>query len=234
MQLRTVLAKSKNDAQHVGLLAESASIANGSMGFEQASRASLALVCEANHWDAAPIWYMNDDAALLSGGVWRFTDRTIGSELSTRAAAPSLDLEVVNDPRFVEALEGGPQSTLSWPVEAEGKVDLILEFFSQPPIALDDQSKTLLGHIAVQLGHVRVRGIVRERTAKLVFIDPVTELPNRAGFEHLFAQKLKDVKRRQSQLALMFIDLDGLKRVNDSLGHAVGDRLLKTVGARLK
>ena len=68
---------------------------------------------------------------------------------------------------------------------------------------------------------------------ELAFTDLITRLPNRTGFEHLFRQKLKDAKISGTCLALMFIDLDGFKRVNDSLGHQVGDNLLRTVANRL-
>ena len=246
------LTKLKNEAHLSGLIADSAMIANESTAFEQACPACLHLVCEANGWGAAHVWYSTTDATLLSSGIWNFNDEPDWSELSVRTAVlngdnagisaaisaktavPIVDLDLVNDPRFTECFPGGPQSTLSWPVEVGAKVDLVLEFFSPHPIALNAELKSLLSHVAVQLAHVRRREIERERAAKLAFIDPVTGLPNRTGFEHLFAQKLKDANRAKSRIALMFVDLDGFKRVNDSLGHAVGDRLLKTVGKRLE
>ena len=64
--------------------------------------------------------------------------------------------------------------------------------------------------------------------------DPLTGLPNRALFndrlEHGFAQ----AKRHGWLLALMFVDLDSFKKVNDRYGHAVGDSVLQTLGRRLK
>ena len=232
-QLSASLAKSKSDAYRAGLLADSAAIANGSLAFEQACPACLALLCEANGWGAGHIWYSTGDESLSSSGIWNFSGQSDWSELAVRTAdlsgsaegisadisaktvAPIVDLDLANDPRFSDRLANGPQCTLSWPVEVGGRVDLVLEFFSQLPIALDDELKTLIGHVAAQLAHVRMRQIERERAEKLAFIDHVTGLPNRAGFEHLFAQKLKDAKRTQSRIAMMFVDLDGFKRVND-------------------
>jgi diguanylate cyclase (GGDEF)-like protein/PAS domain S-box-containing protein len=63
--------------------------------------------------------------------------------------------------------------------------------------------------------------------------DPLTGLPNRALFYDRFQQELAHAKRDRTRLALMFLDLDRFKPVNDTLGHAVGDLLLKEVGLRL-
>ena len=63
--------------------------------------------------------------------------------------------------------------------------------------------------------------------------DPLTELPNRVYvMEHL--ERLAVADRRRRQLAVPFVDVDGFKRVNDSLGHAACDELLRIVGARLQ
>lgn len=64
--------------------------------------------------------------------------------------------------------------------------------------------------------------------------DPLTGLPNRAFFDHLFEATLAAARCGQSRFALLFADLDNLKPVNDSLGHAAGDRLLKQVADRVR
>lgn len=64
--------------------------------------------------------------------------------------------------------------------------------------------------------------------------DALTDLLNRRGFEEQFARRLELSGRRHQSLALMFLDLDYFKRINDSLGHAVGDELLKIVAQRLR
>jgi len=64
--------------------------------------------------------------------------------------------------------------------------------------------------------------------------DALTELPNRTLFNDRLEQAAEKAKRNESQFALFFIDLDRFKQINDSLGHAVGDRLLKIVTNRLK
>jgi diguanylate cyclase (GGDEF)-like protein len=64
-------------------------------------------------------------------------------------------------------------------------------------------------------------------------IDPLTDILNRRGFDRELARSLSYVKRYGGRAALVLIDLDGFKAINDSHGHAAGDALLKAVAARL-
>jgi diguanylate cyclase (GGDEF)-like protein len=60
----------------------------------------------------------------------------------------------------------------------------------------------------------------------------VTDLPNRRHFGERLAQSVAKAQREGSVLALLYADLDGFKAINDAHGHAVGDELLRQVGAR--
>lgn len=64
--------------------------------------------------------------------------------------------------------------------------------------------------------------------------DPLTSLPNRSLFNDRLKHGLAQAKRHGWTLAVMFIDLDGFKAINDSHGHTAGDQVLKTVASRLK
>jgi len=64
--------------------------------------------------------------------------------------------------------------------------------------------------------------------------DSLTNLPNRYLFEELSSLELQKAKRNKESLALLFIDIDGFKLVNDTLGHGVGDKVLKIIANRLK
>ena len=69
---------------------------------------------------------------------------------------------------------------------------------------------------------------MEERMHHMAHFDPLTDLPNRALIHDRLQQAVAKARRNKSQLALMFLDLDKFKPVNDNLGHDVGDLLLKT------
>ena len=73
----------------------------------------------------------------------------------------------------------------------------------------------------------------RERMAHLAQHDALTDLPNRILLGDRLAQAISFAHRHGKQFALMFLDLDRFKEINDSLGHAVGDQLLQSVAKRL-
>lgn len=64
--------------------------------------------------------------------------------------------------------------------------------------------------------------------------DPLTGLPNRLLFDDRFAHAIEQAQRQQEPCLLLFLDLDGFKTVNDTMGHSVGDDLLRVVSERLK
>ena len=73
-----------------------------------------------------------------------------------------------------------------------------------------------------------------ERLSFLAQYDVLTGLPNRALFYDRLRQAVSRAKREQTMVGLMFLDLDRFKQINDTLGHAAGDRVLKVVAERLK
>jgi diguanylate cyclase (GGDEF)-like protein/PAS domain S-box-containing protein len=78
------------------------------------------------------------------------------------------------------------------------------------------------------------RKVAEERVRFLAYYDALTALPNRTLLQDRLAKALAGARRRKDKVALFFLDLDGFKNINDSLGHSVGDLLLQEVAERLK
>jgi len=76
--------------------------------------------------------------------------------------------------------------------------------------------------------------LARERIATLAYSDPLTGLANRASLGPSLEQAVQRARRRASKLAVVFLDLDGFKEVNDLHGHDAGDALLVEVAERLR
>jgi len=90
---------------------------------------------------------------------------------------------------------------------------------------------------ALELKHKRTEERIRQQAEEtinhLAYYDALTGLPNRALFNDRLAMALVQAQRHQRKLAVLFLDLDRFKTINDTLGHAMGDRLLQGVAQRL-
>ncbi|HEV7864522.1 MAG TPA: diguanylate cyclase, partial [Acidimicrobiia bacterium] len=73
-----------------------------------------------------------------------------------------------------------------------------------------------------------------EALSQLALHDPLTSLPNRSLFMDRLGQALRRLDRRDRVLAVLFVDLDRFKAINDRFGHAIGDEMLMAVGSRLR
>ncbi|MDE2048776.1 MAG: EAL domain-containing protein [Betaproteobacteria bacterium] len=88
--------------------------------------------------------------------------------------------------------------------------------------------------IAGAISDISRRRAAEEKVRLLAYYDAVTHLPNRVELEQRAQRAIELAEARQSKLAVMFIDLDRFKHINDSLGHMVGDELLRTIGLRFR
>src|ERR1017187_7011306 len=78
------------------------------------------------------------------------------------------------------------------------------------------------------------RKVAEEQVQFLAYYDALTGLPNRSLLRDRLSQALASARRRKDKVALLFLDLDRFKNINDSLGHSVGDLFLQNVAERLK
>ncbi len=107
---------------------------------------------------------------------------------------------------------------------------------------LDWNRKDELGQLGAHLDEMgqQITGLIADLESKnaqlhqLAMYDHLTGLPNRTLFREIFLHEAAVAQREQTSLALMFVDLDRFKAINDSLGHAAGDRMLLQASERLR
>jgi diguanylate cyclase (GGDEF)-like protein len=85
---------------------------------------------------------------------------------------------------------------------------------------------------AMSLVWLRERGRVR-KVQRQAEVDPLTGIPNRLAFEQRLAEEWRRARRYDRPLGVLLLDLDGLKRVNDSGGHEAGDRLIRSAAKQI-
>ncbi|WP_107504091.1 sensor domain-containing protein [Metapseudomonas resinovorans] len=98
--------------------------------------------------------------------------------------------------------------------------------------AVHDEDGDLVSYVCF-FSDISERKASEQRIHRLAYYDGLTHLPNRTLFQDRLHTALQYAERNQEWVVLMFLDLDRFKPINDSLGHAAGDRMLKDVAVRL-
>ena len=130
--------------------------------------------------------------------------------------------------QFKEVLSGEAPSYELRIKRADG--DYVVGEFTSSPIVEDGEVKGVFGIARDITERKKAEALIRE----LAYHDGLTGLPNRALFEDRLGVALAQAHRSHQMLAVMFLDLDRFKTVNDTLGHGGGDKLLKGVAEDLK
>ena len=159
------------------------------------------------------------------------------SDVQSLLTGPGV-LEIRGDesvPAYLEPLtELGARSFVVLPLSYQRQLSGVIalgERFDLVPSDEDrEQMRRLADQAAVALANARMLDQVRE----LAYYDSLTGLPNRLSYKERLAYALEQASRNQRLVAAFFIDLDHFSRINDTLGHEVGDQLLRHVASRLR
>jgi len=146
--------------------------------------------------------------------------------------------DIGSDPHWAsirqEALELGIRSVWAIPIkDSKGLSIGVLSFYyddHRAPSALQQQIVEVITPLCAL---AMEREVNRESIRQLAFYDSLTRLPNRSLLHAKADHALIEARRTKSSLAVLFVDLDRFKQINDSLGHPAGDELLKLIAQRL-
>ncbi|MBV9784230.1 MAG: EAL domain-containing protein [Acidisphaera sp.] len=252
--LRELYAKQ----QELQLLEQIATAANQTISIRDVFQYALTQVCEFMGWPVGHVYLLDRTShpqRLRSMAIWHeaHPERNAEFRLATEATefAPDIGLpgrvqttarpvwlnDVVDDanfPRMRSARQCGLKAACAFPVLTGQEVVAVLEFFAEKALEPDQRQMRLMAQIGVQLGRVIERRYSEDQLIHDASHDPLTGLPNRALFRDRLNQVFARSKRGKAGFAVLFIDLDRFKLVNDSLGHLAGDTLIVEVAARLQ
>ena len=139
-----------------------------------------------------------------------------------------------HDSTFFAAMWSDIQGTGSWQGEVWNRRkngEIFPEWLSITAVRDDEGAVT---HYVSTHTDITLRKVAEDEIKHLAFYDPLTHLPNRRLLHDRLHQAVIHAKRHPQQLALLFVDLDRFKPVNDEFGHKAGDELLQAVAHRLQ
>ena len=164
--------------------------------------------------------------------------------IAFRTLAPCVSHDFLADERTRPwhgiAGPAGVASGGAFPLLRDGRALGVLILYSSDKRGFDDEVLKLLERMAVNVAFA-LENIARDeerragqaRISYLASHDALTGLPNRVMFGELLNHAITTAQRYERKFAVMFVDLDRFKLINDSLGHAAGDQLLKEISQRL-
>ena len=151
-------------------------------------------------------------------------------DLSTLVAAATDDASPSLGDALKSALDGGTSLCLDHRIELPDGTQRIVQQHIEP-IGFAENGRVT--RLAGTVQDVTQRKEDEEKIRRLAYFDTLTGLPNRFLFNEHLRFALASAQRHGRRAALMFLDLDDFKWVNDTLGHTAGDELLRGVGGRL-
>lgn len=178
--------------------------------------------------------------------TWADTERGRGpTGTAIRTATTVVNPDCLNNPNMAPwreaAIRRGYQSSIALPLIVNQRTLGALTIYSAEPHAFSHEEVELLEELASDLAYgietLRTRIEHESAEKKLEFLahhDPLTGLPNRLLLRDHFDQAVALANRKDVGVAVLLLDLDNFKQINDSLGHSCGDRVLILVARRLQ
>ena len=113
------------------------------------------------------------------------------------------------------------------PLRAEAYVYGVLEVYTDRPDAFGPEDIAIIDFVAEFMG-----GLIKRRleVEELIFVDQTSQIHNRRYFDEQLVREIERCRRTGNPMALLIGDIDDFKRVNDTMGHAAGDSVLRQVG----
>jgi len=226
-RLDQTVGRLKKEADAQRLLVELTMLTNGERELSRGVKKLLIRLEEANWVQAAGFWDIRNNS---QPDTAQYTQPLSAKFTST----PSLIGAIHTGEKTVASIENSDRHTIYYPVHDGATIVGVLAADVGSAQSLEHDNSWLLQQLVVQLGHLAER----ERTAKVIQreadLDALTNLQNRRAFENHLQVEIADAESEPSKLALLYIDLDDFKRINDSLGHEAGDCVLQVVAKRLR
>jgi diguanylate cyclase (GGDEF)-like protein/PAS domain S-box-containing protein len=199
-----------------------------SKNFSRSSELAARLVAMESASDAIVIADLEGRAEYVNQSFERISGMPRSEAIGTRKAIFGLE-EADADAALQAAASGESWRGEINAVRADG--ESIVEEVTIAPVS-DDGGRPI--RLVAVLRDVTERRRLQERLERLAHYDPLTALPNRALFFDRLESAVARARREERRFALLFIDLDGFKAVNDRFGHDAGDYLLFEIARRLR
>lgn len=132
------------------------------------------------------------------------------------------------------AIAMGARSVIVLPLFVEGEVFGLLSLYAPEPDFFDNEEVSLLAQLAADVSFGLEFISKQERVDFLAFFDPLTGLPNRSLFSERLSQQLMGRHGDPELVAVVFMDIERMRLVNDTMGRQAGDDLLRLVARRLE